>query len=52
MIFEQMHDYNAVTINGLMLGLAKQHQGEEAAKVFKEMKDLVEVNLESYAVHY
>ncbi|CAK8539040.1 unnamed protein product [Lathyrus sativus] len=50
MIFEQMYDRNAVTMNGLMVGLAKQHQGEEAAKVFKEMKDLVEVNSESYVV--
>ncbi|CAI8587159.1 unnamed protein product [Vicia faba] len=50
MIFEQMYDRNAVTMNGLMVGLAKQHQGEEAAEVFKEMKDLVEVNSESYVV--
>ncbi|KAL2316540.1 hypothetical protein Fmac_030416 [Flemingia macrophylla] len=50
MIFEQMGDRNAVTMNGLMVGLAKQHQGEEAAKIFKQMKDLVEINAASYAV--
>ncbi|KAK7299813.1 hypothetical protein RJT34_10641 [Clitoria ternatea] len=50
LIFEQMCDRNAVTMNGLMVGLARQHQGEEAAKIFKEMKDLVEINTESYAV--
>lgn len=50
MIFKQMYDRNAVTMNGLMVGLARQHQGEEAAKVFKEMKDLVEINSESLVV--
>ncbi|TKY57524.1 putative pentatricopeptide repeat-containing protein [Spatholobus suberectus] len=50
MIFEQMGDRNAVTMNGLMVGLARQHQGEEAAKIFKEMKYLVEINAVSYAV--
>ncbi|KAK7320251.1 hypothetical protein VNO77_29563 [Canavalia gladiata] len=50
MIFEQMCDRNAVTMNGLMVGLARQHQGEEATEIFKEMKDLVETNAASYAV--
>ncbi|XP_020234349.1 putative pentatricopeptide repeat-containing protein At5g09950 [Cajanus cajan] len=50
LIFEQMCDRNAVTMNGLMVGLARQHRGEEAAKIFKEMKDLVEINAVSYAV--
>ncbi|XP_061344091.1 putative pentatricopeptide repeat-containing protein At5g09950 [Gastrolobium bilobum] len=50
MIFEQMSDRNTVTMNGLMVGLTKQHQGEEATEIFKEMKDLVEINAESYVV--
>ncbi|KAK7386070.1 hypothetical protein VNO78_32148 [Psophocarpus tetragonolobus] len=50
MIFEQMADRNAVTVNGLMVGLARQHRGEEAALIFKEMKDLIEINASSYAV--
>ncbi|KOM46365.1 hypothetical protein LR48_Vigan07g006900 [Vigna angularis] len=50
MIFERMGDRNAVTMNGLMVGLAKQHHGEEAAKIFKEMNNLVEINASSYAV--
>ncbi|XP_054797072.1 putative pentatricopeptide repeat-containing protein At5g09950 [Prosopis cineraria] len=50
MIFKQMFERNAVSMNGLMVGLVKQNQGEEAAEVFREMKDLVEINVDSYAV--
>ncbi|KAE9614659.1 putative tetratricopeptide-like helical domain, DYW domain-containing protein [Lupinus albus] len=50
MIFEQMYDRNAVTMNGLMVGLVRQHQGEEAANIFKEMKGLLQMNAESFVV--
>ncbi|KAK4279095.1 hypothetical protein QN277_016850 [Acacia crassicarpa] len=50
MIFKQMSERNAVSMNGLMVGLVKQNQGEEAAEVFREMKDLVEINIDSFAV--
>ncbi|KAF7833088.1 putative pentatricopeptide repeat-containing protein [Senna tora] len=50
MIFEQMCERNAVSMKGLMVGLVRQHQGEEAFEVFREMKDLVEMNTDSYAV--
>jgi len=49
-IFEQLSTRNVVTLNGLMVGLVKQKQGEEAVGIFKEMKYLVEVNPDSYAV--
>ncbi|XP_027332534.1 putative pentatricopeptide repeat-containing protein At5g09950 [Abrus precatorius] len=49
-IFEQMCDRNAVTMNGLIVGLTRQHQGEEVVKIFKEMKDFVEINADSYVV--
>ncbi|KAI4305633.1 hypothetical protein L6164_028989 [Bauhinia variegata] len=49
-IFEQMSNRNAVSMNGLMVGLVKQHQGEEAAEVFREMKNLVEISIHSYLV--
>ncbi|GMH11965.1 hypothetical protein Nepgr_013806 [Nepenthes gracilis] len=49
-IFEQMSVRNAVSMNGLMVGLVKQKRGEEAAEVFKEMKHLVEINLDSYVI--
>ncbi|RYR61578.1 hypothetical protein Ahy_A04g018757 isoform A [Arachis hypogaea] len=49
-IVRQMRDMNVVTMNGLMVGLTRQHQGEEAANIFKEMKDMVQINAESYVV--
>ncbi|RVW95154.1 putative pentatricopeptide repeat-containing protein [Vitis vinifera] len=49
-IFEQMGVRNVVSMNGLMVGLVKQKQGEAAAKVFHEMKDLVGINSDSYVV--
>lgn len=50
MIFKQMCERNVVSMNGLMVGLVRQNQGEEAAVVFREMKDLVEINVDSYVV--
>ncbi|KAL8158583.1 hypothetical protein V2J09_000120 [Rumex salicifolius] len=50
LILEQLSLKNAVSVNGLMVGLVKQKRGEEAADVFKKMKDLVELNLDSYVV--
>ncbi|KAL1321938.1 hypothetical protein HN51_066839 [Arachis hypogaea] len=49
-IVRQMRNMNVVTMNGLMVGLTRQHQGEEAANIFKEMKDMVQINAESYVV--
>ncbi|KAL1822140.1 hypothetical protein ACET3Z_008918 [Daucus carota] len=49
-IFKQMGSRNAVTLNGLMVGLVRQKRGEEAFYIFKEMNDLVEINSDSYVV--
>ncbi|KAL2938576.1 hypothetical protein RDABS01_022025 [Bienertia sinuspersici] len=49
-IFECMSAKNAVTMNGLMVGLVNQKRGEEAVDVFKRMKHLVVVNADSYVV--
>ncbi|KAF5175204.1 Pentatricopeptide repeat [Thalictrum thalictroides] len=50
MIFKQMGDRNAVSMNGLMVGLVKQKRGVEAAEVFKETRDLFGLNYDSYVV--
>ncbi|XP_057956168.1 putative pentatricopeptide repeat-containing protein At5g09950 [Malania oleifera] len=49
-IFEQMSNRNAVSLNGLMVGLVKQRQGEAAAEVFGDMKDPIGINFDSYVV--
>ncbi|XP_065874595.1 putative pentatricopeptide repeat-containing protein At5g09950 isoform X2 [Euphorbia lathyris] len=49
-IFEQMSMRNAVSINGLMVGLVRQKCGEDAAKVFVEMRNLVDINIDSYVI--
>ncbi|KAK6918739.1 Pentatricopeptide repeat [Dillenia turbinata] len=49
-IFEQMSDRNVVSMNGLMVGLVKQNQGDEAIRAFLEMKDLVGLNCDSYVI--
>lgn len=49
-VFEQMGERNAVSMNGLMVGLVRQKQGEEATEVFKEMRNLVDINLDSYVI--
>ncbi|KAJ6878092.1 hypothetical protein NC651_030745 [Populus alba x Populus x berolinensis] len=49
-IFEQMTARNAVSMNGLMVGLVRQKCGEEAVEVFKETRHLVDSNLDSYVI--
>ncbi|KAL9244810.1 hypothetical protein vseg_018536 [Gypsophila vaccaria] len=49
-IFEKMSVKNAVTLNGLMVGLVNQKRGEEAVDVYKEMNCLVDVNDDTYVV--
>lgn len=49
-IFEQMGARNVVSMNGLMVGLVRQKRGEEAAEIFMEMKERVNVNSDSYLV--
>lgn len=49
-IFEQMSERNAVSMNGLMVGLVRQKRGEQAAEVFMEMRNLVDINLDSYVI--
>ncbi|GAV79188.1 PPR domain-containing protein/PPR_2 domain-containing protein/DYW_deaminase domain-containing protein [Cephalotus follicularis] len=49
-IFEQMSQRNAVSMNGLMVGLVRRKHGEEATGVFLEMKNLVDMNLDSYVI--
>ncbi|KAK0589806.1 hypothetical protein LWI29_018715 [Acer saccharum] len=49
-IFEQMSQRNVVSMNGLMVGLVRNKHGEEATKVFVEMKNMVELNVKSYVI--
>ncbi|XP_050379880.1 putative pentatricopeptide repeat-containing protein At5g09950 [Argentina anserina] len=49
-IFEQMGERNVVSMNGLMVGLVRQKRGEEAARVFMEMQELVGMNADSLVV--
>ncbi|XWS36689.1 hypothetical protein CRYUN_Cryun20dG0107000 [Craigia yunnanensis] len=49
-IFGQMSRRNAVSMNGLMVGLVRQKCGEEAAEVFTEMANLVDINFDSYVI--
>ncbi|XP_047311054.1 putative pentatricopeptide repeat-containing protein At5g09950 [Impatiens glandulifera] len=49
-IFQQMNVRNVATMNGLMVGLVKQRQGEEATVVFREMEGLIERNSKSYSI--
>lgn len=49
-IFEQMSVRNAVSMNGLMVGLVRQRCGEEAAELFMEMRNSVDINLDSYVI--
>ncbi|KAF9612218.1 hypothetical protein IFM89_038640 [Coptis chinensis] len=49
-IFREMGERNAVSMNGLMVGLVKQKRGVEAAEIFRETRDLVRVNYDSYVV--
>ncbi|XP_020277153.1 putative pentatricopeptide repeat-containing protein At5g09950 [Asparagus officinalis] len=49
-VFVQMSEKNAVSMNGLIVGLVKQNQGEEAVEVFRETGDSIEINSDSYVV--
>ncbi|KAK1380029.1 hypothetical protein POM88_026773 [Heracleum sosnowskyi] len=49
-IFKQMGARNAVTLNGLMVGLVMQKRGEKAVDIFKGMNDLVKINSDTYVV--
>ncbi|TMW97490.1 hypothetical protein EJD97_005391 [Solanum chilense] len=49
-VFKQMGARNAVSLNGLMVGLVRLGQGEDAAKVFMEIRDLVKINPDSFVV--
>ncbi|XP_023529590.1 putative pentatricopeptide repeat-containing protein At5g09950 [Cucurbita pepo subsp. pepo] len=49
-IFQRMSYRNAVSMNGLIIGLVRQSRGEEAVELFAEMKDSVEINLDSYVI--
>ncbi|KAG6663003.1 putative pentatricopeptide repeat-containing protein At5g09950 [Carya illinoinensis] len=49
-VFEQMSVRNAVSMNGLMVGLVRQKRGEEAAEIFQGMRNSVDVNLDSYVI--
>ncbi|XVF21152.1 hypothetical protein REPUB_Repub12eG0066000 [Reevesia pubescens] len=49
-IFGQMSRRNAVSMNGLMVGLVRQKCGEEATEVFIEMTRLVDINFDSYVI--
>ncbi|KAL5703510.1 hypothetical protein ACHQM5_022048 [Ranunculus cassubicifolius] len=49
-IFKHMGERNAVSMNGLMVGLVKQKRGVEAVEVFRETRHMVAVNYDSYVV--
>ncbi|EFH49691.1 pentatricopeptide repeat-containing protein [Arabidopsis lyrata subsp. lyrata] len=49
-IFNQMETRNAVTLNGLMVGLVRQKWGEEATKLFMDMNSMIDVSPESYVI--
>ncbi|CAA6666255.1 unnamed protein product [Spirodela intermedia] len=48
--FLQMQKRNAVSMNGLMVGLVKQKQGEEAAGIFRQVNDPGLVNEDTFVV--
>ncbi|XP_051130439.1 putative pentatricopeptide repeat-containing protein At5g09950 [Andrographis paniculata] len=47
-IFELMGSRNAVSVNGLIVALAKMGRGEEAVEVFSETRRRVRLNLDSF----
>ncbi|KAL3839619.1 hypothetical protein ACJIZ3_024210 [Penstemon smallii] len=49
-VFQHMSTRNAVSVNGLMVGLVKLKRGVEAVEVFLETKDLVRLNFDTYVV--
>ncbi|KAL8490926.1 hypothetical protein ACS0TY_022800 [Phlomoides rotata] len=49
-IFKHMIVRNAVSLNGLMVGLVKLKRGEEAIEAFLETRDVVRLNSDSYVL--
>ncbi|KAM3330881.1 hypothetical protein ACQJBY_027156 [Aegilops geniculata] len=49
-IFLSLKERNAVTLNGLIVGLVKQHCSEEAVGIFLGTRDSVVVNADTYVV--
>lgn len=49
-LFWEMSEKNAVSMNGLMVGLVWQKRGEEATEIFMETRDSVDMNIDSYVV--
>ncbi|KAJ1284114.1 hypothetical protein BS78_03G179500 [Paspalum vaginatum] len=49
-IFLSLKEKNAVTLNGLIVGLVRQHCGEEAVEIFVGTRDSVVVNADTYVV--
>ncbi|VAH77244.1 putative pentatricopeptide repeat-containing protein At5g09950 [Triticum dicoccoides] len=49
-IFLSLKERNAVTLNGLIVGLVKQHCSEEAVGIFMGTRDSVVVNADTYVV--
>ncbi|KAG8376515.1 hypothetical protein BUALT_Bualt09G0071400 [Buddleja alternifolia] len=49
-VFQHMGMRNAVSLNGLMVGLVKLKRGEEAIEVFLETRDMVRLNSDSYVL--
>lgn len=47
-IFQHMGARNAVSMNGLIVGLVKLKRGEEAVEVFMNMRNLVRINSGSF----
>nr|GEX17521.1 putative pentatricopeptide repeat-containing protein At5g09950 [Tanacetum cinerariifolium] len=49
-IFELMDVKNVVSMHGLMVGLARQKQGEQGVQVYVGMKDMVKLTSDSYVI--
>ncbi|CAO2165385.1 unnamed protein product [Urochloa humidicola] len=49
-IFLSLKERNAVTLNGLMVGLVKKHCSEESVAIFMGTRDSVVVNTDTYVV--
>ncbi|CAN1285003.1 Putative pentatricopeptide repeat-containing protein At5g09950 [Linum perenne] len=47
---KQMSARNVVSMNGLMVGLVRHKCGEQATEVFMEMRNFVDINLDSYVI--
>uniref|UniRef100_J3L1H6 DYW domain-containing protein n=2 Tax=Oryza brachyantha TaxID=4533 RepID=J3L1H6_ORYBR len=49
-IFLSLKERNAVTLNGLIVGLVKQQNGEAAAEIFMGTRDSAAINVDTYVV--